>query len=127
MGQEIRRRGGDKRGAIRKCVFLSLYLYMIRRTFPFADGTLDSRQRGVGVIRNRCLFYETFYLAAQPAFQYFVRLSSASFAIFAPELSFPIFSPLFLFASSRRPFFPYVSLRLHLLEYDIYFFKLVYV
>lgn len=52
-------------------------------------------------------------------------LSSASFAIFAPELSFPIFSPLFLFASSRRPFFPYVPLRLHLLENDIYFFKLV--
>lgn len=27
------------------------------------------------VIRNRCLFYETFYLAAQPAFQYFARFS----------------------------------------------------
>lgn len=104
---------------------LSHSLYMLRRrTLPFADSTLDSRRRGVGVIRNRCLFYETFYLAAQPAFQYFVRLvlSSASFAIFALKLSFPIFSSLFLLASSRRPFFPYVLLRLHL-ENDIYFFK----
>jgi len=128
MGQETRRRRGENvRPRCNKEMRISFSLpYMLRRrTFPFADSTLDSRQRGVGVIRNRCLFYETFYLAAQPAFQYFVRLSSASFAIFAPELSFPIFSPLFLFASSRRPFFPCVSLRLHLLENDIYFFKLV--
>lgn len=125
MGQETRRRRGENvRPRCNKEMRISFSLpYMLRRrTFPFADSTLDSRQRGVGVIRNRCLFYETFYLAAQPAFQYFVRLSSASFAIFAPELSFPIFSPLFLFASSRRPFFPYVSLRLHLLENDIYIF-----
>lgn len=53
-----------------------------------SNETLDSRRRGAWVIRNRCLFYETFYLAAQPAFQYFARLRRLVHDLSPSDLSF---------------------------------------
>lgn len=85
--------------------------------------SLDSRRRGRRVIRNRCLFYETFYLAAQPAFQYFARLSPASFTTFPFELSFSILAVIpSRFITSARSF-PYgrVPLRLSSREWYILF------
>lgn len=84
--------------------------------------TLDSR-RGRRIIRNRCLFYETFYLAAQPAFQYFARLSHASFTTFPFGPSFSILTviPSHFITSARS--FPWscVSLRLSSRERCILF------
>lgn len=88
-----RERDMKRRDAIRKCVSFSLCLYAQARPSVLLFFTACSRDEYSGetfrftstwrrIIRNRCLFYETFYLAAQPAFQYFVRLSPASFTTF---------------------------------------------
>lgn len=83
--------------------------------------TLDPRRRRRRVIRNRCLFYETFYLATQPAFQYFARLSPASFTTFSIELSFSIFTVLSRFMLGCSFSYDCVPLRLSSREWYILF------
>lgn len=84
------------------------------------------------VIRNRCLFYETFYLAAQLAFQYFARFSrlvhdlslrsvvlSVCAVISSRSVASTVLS-LFLFLSPSLVSFGYVFRFDYLLANDTY-------
>lgn len=71
---------GTRLDAIRKRV--SFFVgYSLQRLFSHSSSSFATRRAARftstrhRVIRNRCLFYETFYLAAQPVFQYFSPFS----------------------------------------------------
>lgn len=107
---------GTRLDAIRKRV--SFFVgYSLQRLFSHSSSSFATRRAARftstchRVIRNRCLFYETFYLAAQPVFQYFAPfslyhlrdLSLRSLSLFLRDL-------LLLFPFSHSPSFPPLSL-----------------